>query len=81
MPTNSKGKTGYATQKPLGLLERIVRVHSAPGETRCWTSSLGSGTFGEAAALHDRDCLLVDNNPEAVRIMKIGGWRSWGGRC
>ena len=38
VPTNSKEKTGYATQKPLGLLERIVRVHSSPA-TRCWISS------------------------------------------
>ena len=68
VPTNSKEKTGYATQKPLGLLERIVRVHSSPGDTLL-DFFAGSGTFGEAAAMHGRDCLLVDNNPEAVGIM------------
>ncbi len=68
VPTNSKEKTGYATQKPLGLLERIVRVHSAPGDALL-DFFAGSGTFGEAAALHGRKCLLVDDNPEAVRIM------------
>ena len=68
VPTNSKEKTGYATQKPLGLLERIVRVHSAPGDTLL-DFFAGSGTFGEAAAIHNRSCLLVDDNPEAVRIM------------
>ena len=68
VPTNSKEKTGYATQKPLGLLERIVRVHSAPGDTLL-DFFAGSGTFGEAAAMHGRACILVDNNPEAVRIM------------
>ncbi len=68
VPTNSKEKTGYATQKPLGLLERIVRVHSSPGDTLL-DFFAGSGTFGEAAALHGRACILVDNNPEAVRIM------------
>ena len=69
VPTNSKEKTGYATQKPLGLLERIVRVHSSPGD-RLMDFFAGSGTFGEAAAKNGRSCLLVDDNPEAVRIME-----------
>ena len=69
VPTTGKEKTGYATQKPLGLLERIVKVHSSPGD-RLLDFFAGSGTFGEAAALHGRSCLLVDNNPEAVRIME-----------
>ena len=68
VPTNSKEKTGYATQKPLGLLERIVRVHSAPGDTLL-DFFAGSGTFGEAAAIHGRSCILVDDNPEAVQVM------------
>ena len=62
-------KTGYATQKPLGILERIVRVHSNPGD-RVLDFFAGSGSFGEAAARHDRGFVLVDNNPEAVRIMR-----------
>ena len=69
VPTNGKEKTGYATQKPLGLLERIVKVHSSPGDTLL-DFFAGSGTFGEAAAKHARSCLLVDNNPEAVQIME-----------
>ena len=69
VPTTGKEKTGYATQKPLGLLERIVKVHSSPGD-RLLDFFAGSGTFGEAAAKHGRSCLLVDNNPEAVRIME-----------
>ncbi len=68
VPTTGKEKTGYATQKPLGLLERIVKVHSSPGD-RLLDFFAGSGTFGEAAALHGRSCLLIDHNPEAVRIM------------
>ena len=68
VPTNGKEKTGYATQKPLGLLERIVKVHSSPGDALL-DFFAGSGTFGEAAARHGRSCLLVDDNPEAVRIM------------
>ncbi len=69
VPTNGKEKTGYATQKPLGLLERIVKVHSSPGD-RLLDFFAGSGTFGEAAARHGRSCLLVDNNPEAMEIME-----------
>ena len=62
-------KTGYATQKPLGILERIVRVHSNPGD-RLLDFFAGSGSFGEAAARHGRSFVLVDNNPEAIRIMR-----------
>ena len=61
-------RTGYATQKPLGILERIVRVHSNPGD-RLLDFFAGSGSFGEAAARHGREFVLVDDNPEAIRIM------------
>jgi site-specific DNA-methyltransferase (adenine-specific) len=64
-----KEKTGYATQKPLGILERIVRVHSNPGET-VMDFFAGSGTAGEAAAKHGRRFLLVDESTEAVAVMK-----------
>ena len=66
--TNSREKTGYATQKPLGIIERIVRVHSNPGDLVV-DFFAGSGTTGEAAAKHGRGFLLVDNNPEAARVM------------
>jgi site-specific DNA-methyltransferase (adenine-specific) len=68
VPTAGREKTGYPTQKPLGLLKRIVEVHSHPGDLLL-DFFAGSGTFGEAAARAGRDFLLVDNNPEAVRIM------------
>jgi site-specific DNA-methyltransferase (adenine-specific) len=64
-----KEKTGYATQKPLGVLERIVRVHSNPKDT-VLDFFAGSGTTGEAAAKHGRRFLLVDESAEAVKIMK-----------
>ena len=64
-----KEKTGYATQKPLGILERIVRVHSNAGET-VLDFFAGSGTTGEAAAKHGRRFLLVDESAHAVRVMK-----------
>ena len=63
-----KERTGYATQKPLGILERIVRVHSNPGEALL-DFFAGSGSFGEAAARNGRDFVLVDNNPDAIWIM------------
>ena len=70
-----KEKTGYATQKPLGILERIVRVHSNPGDL-VLDFFAGSGTTGEAAARHGREFLLIDENPEAVNIMnrRLAAW-------
>jgi site-specific DNA-methyltransferase (adenine-specific) len=62
-------KTGYPTQKPLGVIERIVRVHSRPGGLVA-DFFAGSGTTGEAAAKHGRRFLLVDDNPEAVGVME-----------
>ncbi len=66
-PTGAE-KTGYPTQKPLKILERIVRVHSDPGDLVV-DYFAGSGTTGEAAARLGRSYLLVDSNPEAVRVM------------
>lgn len=63
-----KERTGYPTQKPLKILERIVRVHSAPGD-RVLDVFAGSGTTGEAAALHGRHATLVDSSEEAVAVM------------
>jgi len=68
VPTNGREKTGYPTQKPLGILERIVKVHSDPGD-RLLDFFAGSGSFGEAAVRNGRDCVLVDSNPEVFRIM------------
>ena len=67
VPTNSRERTGYPTQKPLAILERIVRVHSNPGDLvlDCFA---GSGTTGEAAARNNRPYLLIDNNPKATQI-------------
>jgi len=64
-----KEKTGYATQKPLGILERIVRVHSNAGE-RVMDFFAGSGTTGEAAARNGRTFSLVDQSDEAIAVMK-----------
>ena len=63
-----KERTGYPTQKPLGILERVVRGHSSPGALVA-DFFAGSGSFGEAAARNGRDYLLVDSNPEAIDVM------------
>ncbi|MBB5064290.1 site-specific DNA-methyltransferase [Granulicella mallensis] len=64
-----KEKTGYPTQKPLGILERIVRVHSNPDDT-VLDFFAGSGTTGLAAARNGRSYILVDKSKEAVTLMK-----------
>ena len=66
---NGKEKTGYPTQKPVGVLERIVKVHSAPGDLLL-DFFAGSGSFGEAAARHGREFLLVDSSRVAVGVMR-----------
>ena len=79
---NGREKTGYPTQKPLGILDRIVKVHSARA-TALLDFFAGSGTFGEAAVDLGRDCTLVDSNPEALRVMeqRFAGidveWMNW----
>jgi site-specific DNA-methyltransferase (adenine-specific) len=68
VPTNSHEKTGYPTQKPLGILHRVIRVHSRPGDD-VLDFFAGSGTTGEAAARQGRGFVLIDNNPEAAQTM------------
>ncbi len=63
-----KEKTGYPTQKPLGILERIVRASSRSGDL-VLDFFAGSGTTGLAAHRAGRRFLLVDNNPEALAVM------------
>jgi site-specific DNA-methyltransferase (adenine-specific) len=64
-----KEKTGYPTQKPLGMLERIVRVHSRPGDL-VLDFFAGSGTAGAAAARNGRGFLMIDENAEAIAVME-----------
>ena len=66
---NGHEKTGYPTQKPRGVLDRIVKVHSRPGDILL-DFFAGSGSFGEAAVELGRKCILVDNNEEALRVME-----------
>ena len=61
-------KTGYATQKPEGVLRRIVQASSNPGD---WVLDFfaGSGTLGAVAAKLGRRFVLIDNNAEAISVM------------
>ena len=65
---NGKEKTGYPTQKPLAILNRIIRVHSNPGE-RVLDFFAGSGTTGESAIRNGRNAVLVDIGSEAMNVM------------
>ncbi|WP_166880395.1 site-specific DNA-methyltransferase [Salinibacterium sp. ZJ450] len=64
-----KEKTGYATQKPEGVLRRIVQASSAPGD---WVLDFfaGSGTTGAVAGKLGRRFMLVDANPDAIEVMR-----------
>ena len=68
VPTNGKERTGYPTQKPLGVIGRIVKVHSRPGD-RLLDFFAGSGTLGEAALRQGRSAVLIDSSEEALRVM------------
>src|SRR5690606_31581013 len=68
VPTNGKEKTGYATQKPLGILRRIIQASSRPEDT-VLDFFAGSGTTGAACLEFGRKFILVDQNEEALRVM------------
>ncbi len=68
VPTNGAEKTGYPTQKPLGILRRIIQASSKPGSL-VLDFFAGSGTTGMAALELGRRFILVDNNPEALAVM------------
>lgn len=63
-----KEKTGYPTQKPLAILERIIKVHSNPGD-HVLDFFAGSGTTGHAAHKLNRHATLIDHSPAAIRTM------------
>ena len=69
VPTNGREKTGYPTQKPEGIVRRMVPASSRPGDW-CLDFFAGSGTLGAVAAGEGRRYVLVDSNPEACRVMQ-----------
>jgi site-specific DNA-methyltransferase (adenine-specific) len=64
-----KEKLGYPTQKPLGILRRIVRA-SCPKGGLVLDFFAGSGTTGAVASALGRDAVLVDDNSEAIAVMQ-----------
>jgi len=68
VPTNGSEKTGYPTQKPLGILRRIIQASSHPGAV-VLDFFAGSGTTGIAALELGRRFILVDNSHEALQVM------------
>ena len=66
--TNGKEKTGYPTQKPLGVINRIIRASSNPGDL-VLDFFAGSGTVGASCLELDRRFILMDNNPQAMDVM------------
>jgi site-specific DNA-methyltransferase (adenine-specific) len=69
VPTNGRERTGYPTQKPEGLVRRFVAASSRPGGW-CLDFFAGSGTLGAVCRQLGRRYVLIDENPEAVAIMR-----------
>ncbi|HEY8740928.1 MAG TPA: site-specific DNA-methyltransferase [Candidatus Dormibacteraeota bacterium] len=69
VPTNGSERTGYPTQKPLGVVSRIVRASSPPGGT-VLDFFCGSGTTAVAAHLAGRRFILVDSSDEAIAVTR-----------
>jgi site-specific DNA-methyltransferase (adenine-specific) len=78
VPTNGPEKTGYPTQKPAGIVRRMVQA-STRVDDYCLDCFAGSGTLGAVAAPLGRRYVLIDSNPEAVEVMRarLGTY----GRC
>ncbi len=68
VPTNSREKTGYPTQKPLGILRRIVQASSPPGGV-VLDFFAGSGTTGAVCLELGRSFILIDSNLQAMQVM------------
>jgi site-specific DNA-methyltransferase (adenine-specific) len=69
VPTNGAEKTGYPTQKPAGVIRRVVAASSRPGGW-CLDPFAGSGTLGAVCRELDRRFVLVDSSPTAVEVMR-----------
>ncbi len=69
VPTNGKEKTGYPTQKPEGIVRRMVQASTREGDW-CLDFFAGSGTLGAVAQKLGRKFVLVDENPKAIEVME-----------
>jgi len=69
VPTNGREKTGYPTQKPEGIVRRMVQASTRPGDW-CLDFFAGSGTLGAVAAQLGRRYVLIDESADAVAVMR-----------
>jgi site-specific DNA-methyltransferase (adenine-specific) len=69
VPTAGKEKTGYPTQKPEGIVRRMVQASTRPGDW-CLDFFAGSGTLGAVAQKLGRHYVLIDSNPQAIEVMR-----------
>jgi site-specific DNA-methyltransferase (adenine-specific) len=69
VPTNGREKTGYPTQKPEGIIRRMVQASTRPGDW-CLDFFAGSGTLGAVAKALGRRYVLIDSNPAAIDVMR-----------
>lgn len=69
VPTSGRERTGYPTQKPLGILRRMIQASSRPDDL-VLDFFAGSGTTGAACLELGRRFLLVDNHPDALSVME-----------
>ena len=65
---NSKERTGWRTQKPLALLERVVNASSRPGDL-VMDPFCGCATACIAAEKLGRDWIGIDRLPQAVAVL------------
>ena len=69
VPTSGREKTGYPTQKPEGVLRRLVAASSRP-DGWCLDPFAGSGTLGAVCRNLGRRFVLIDSNPVAIEVMR-----------
>ncbi|HWE14805.1 MAG TPA: site-specific DNA-methyltransferase [Solirubrobacteraceae bacterium] len=69
VPTNGAEKTGYPTQKPAGVLRRLVAASSRRGGW-CLDPFAGSGTIGAVCRELGRRFVLIDSNPTAIEVIR-----------
>lgn len=68
VPTNSRERMGYPTQKPRKLIDRIVKASSMRGSV-VLDFFAGSGTTGESCLELGRSFILIDSNRAAMEVM------------
>ena len=59
----------HPTQKPVALLEYLIRTYTNPGET-VLDFTIGSGTTAVACIRTGRNCIGIENDPDTFEIAK-----------